>query len=656
MNAKPSQFTILFVVLALILSGCARTEPTFVEVNPLPAAVVIEQPAPTPSPSPKGALSSAANFLNWYLHYGVDQYGLPLAPFEEGGHRTCACLTPAYIARINAEVSVAPEQRGTFDPVIGGWGPVDSSRVQLFTAEGSSASVIAALEGLDWTREITIDLVHTDGSWLVDNIRGASIATPQGVTQLFYEWYLDYYRSHGDPLEQGVYKSSPYLSDTYINWVNGVQTGFDNDGFDPFLMSRAIPAGVSIMDTQVTGDQATVLVNRFLMTPQPNPLVVHLVKQDIFWKIVDVTMEEAPATPAEVVESFYEWYLEYNGSSGTEVFRNALVDGAYQGSPFLTPAFVEQVDEGLTGMQQGGFDPFVCAQVVPDQIIPDGTYLAEMYGPEYANTASVVIRTEFTGHVFTVEMVRPVQGEDWQIDNIICGGSPAGRVRAFYTWYMGCQEESPTCRPPDQDYTSSGFVTAAFIEQVESLKAEFMAAEVSGFNPITMSQSDIPAYTLETLVETENTAEVILSNLASAQHTLRISLVREDSSWKIDDIGYYVANTPEAVTQAFFNQYILARRFPHDPSVLYNFKPEQHLLLDLQRAVETYLQTGMPDGKDPILLSDEITERIEVEEAILKDGRAVVVVACYWENEADPTTVSADLRLIDGIWKIGAVR
>jgi hypothetical protein len=545
MKNKLSTITILMVILALLLAGCTGMEETAVEINPLPGAAAVQPPEPTPTPTPAGALSAANNFLNWYMKFGVDEYGVPIAPFEQGGHRTCDCISADYQARINAEVSVAPEQRGTYDPVTNGFGMVDSISTRLFDAEGSSAVVIAALEGMDWLQEITIDLVHQDERWLVENIRSASIDTPEGVTQLFYQWYLDYYRSHGDPLADGAYKSSPYLSDSYIDWVNGVQTSFDNDGFDPFVMSRAIPSGANVMDVTQNGDQAIVLVNRFLMTPQHNPLVVHLEKQDIYWKIVDVTMEEAPATPAEVVESFYEWYRDYTGSTGSGEFRNPLVDGAYQGSPFLTENFVSQVDEALKNMQQGGFDPFVCAQVIPEQMTPDGTFLAEMYGPEFGNQASVIVRTEFTGHFFTVELVRPDPNEDWQIDNIICGNSPMGTVKGFYTWYQGCLEEGPDCRPAEQDYSTSGFVSAGFIERVETLQSEYRAADVGGFNPITMSQTNIPAYSLETLSETEENAQIILTNLAWTEHTLLIELVREDGGWKIERIGHYTPNTPE---------------------------------------------------------------------------------------------------------------
>jgi hypothetical protein len=650
----PPFFAIILVFLALILSGCSGAEETVIEINPLPRPATAARLEPTPSPVPSGALSAANNFLNWYLKYDVDENGFPLAPFEQGGHRACRCVTPEYLARIDAEVRVDTTQRGVFDPVTGGFGMVDSTSTRLFDSDGPYATVIAELEAIDWARQVTIDLVFSEERWLVDNIRGASIATPEGVTQLFYDWYLDYYRSHGDPLADGAYKSSPYLSDAYINWVNGVQISFDNDGFDPFVMSRAIPFGASIMDAQVSGDQATVWVNRFLVTPQFNPLLVHLEQQGIYWKIVDVTMEEGPASPAEVVEAFYEWYLEYSGSV-SPAGRNALVDGAYQGSPFLTIAFVENVDQTLKSMQFGGFDPFVCAQIIPEQITTDGIFVADMYGPDYENKASVVVRTEFAGHVFTVDLVRSDREQDWQIDNIVCSGTPAGIVKAFYTWYQGCLEEGPYCRPPDQDYSSSGFVTVDFVDRVETLRAELRAADVSAVNPITLSQSDIPAFGLETLSESEDRAQVLLTNLAWAEHVLSIELVNDGSALKIDNIELYVPNTPEAVTRAIIGQYSAVRRSPQDPYALYVYDPDQHLTLEFGQKVEAYLRAGMPAGEDPLLLSDRIPYHVEIQSIEAGETQAEIIAILH-DTGDEPFYLTVELVVVEGMWKISGVR
>jgi hypothetical protein len=69
--------------------------------------------------------------------------------------------------------------------------------------------------------------------------------------------------------------------------------------------------------------------------------------------------------PAAVVQDFYDWYLGYIGNRSGGTFRNPLVDAAYQNSGFLSPGFIAEVDETLASFQQGGFDPFLLAQDIP---------------------------------------------------------------------------------------------------------------------------------------------------------------------------------------------------------------------------------------------------------------------------------------------------
>ena len=68
-------------------------------------------------------------------------------------------------------------------------------------------------------------------------------------------------------------------------------------------------------------------------------------------------------TPAEVAESFYEWYLDYLGDPSTGSFRNKMTEGAYRTSGYLSQAFVAELDamvaEGLF------FDPVLLAQDIP---------------------------------------------------------------------------------------------------------------------------------------------------------------------------------------------------------------------------------------------------------------------------------------------------
>lgn len=65
----------------------------------------------------------------------------------------------------------------------------------------------------------------------------------------------------------------------------------------------------------------------------------------------------------EVVEGFYRWYLDYVSNTG-----NPLVDQAYHQNDMLSQAMVQRVDEIIASFDQGGYDPFLCAQDVPESI------------------------------------------------------------------------------------------------------------------------------------------------------------------------------------------------------------------------------------------------------------------------------------------------
>jgi hypothetical protein len=111
-------------------------------------------------------------------------------------------------------------------------------------------------------------------------------------------------------------------------------------------------------------------------------------------------------TPAEVVNRFYGWYLNHAG------LANPLVDKAYRTSADLTPDLIAQVDQIVAGPSGAGFDPFLCAQDVPE------TYRvgqAEMAG----ESARVFVGTSLQDHSFSVGLSRT--GGRWRITAVQCG-------------------------------------------------------------------------------------------------------------------------------------------------------------------------------------------------------------------------------------------
>jgi hypothetical protein len=117
--------------------------------------------------------------------------------------------------------------------------------------------------------------------------------------------------------------------------------------------------------------------------------------------------------PAETVAAFYAWLIAYT-TGGAEGPRNPLVDGAYRDTGYVSAEMAQRVRAASDG--QGGFDPFLCAQDVPAEVLP-------VEVRESGDDAAVDARTSFEGHRFTVALRR--HGTGWQIVNVICNAGEA---------------------------------------------------------------------------------------------------------------------------------------------------------------------------------------------------------------------------------------
>jgi hypothetical protein len=110
-------------------------------------------------------------------------------------------------------------------------------------------------------------------------------------------------------------------------------------------------------------------------------------------------------TPEEVVESYYNWLMQYPG--------NPTAEHAYRESPFLTPEFILSIDETVSGFRLGGADPFLCAQDIPDKVF---VQQADVVG----DRAVVRVNSSFEGHSFLVDLVQ--EDGEWKISRVRCRG------------------------------------------------------------------------------------------------------------------------------------------------------------------------------------------------------------------------------------------
>lgn len=119
---------------------------------------------------------------------------------------------------------------------------------------------------------------------------------------------------------------------------------------------------------------------------------------------------QAQLSPLETVDAFYTWYVDYV-QPGSDQMRNPLADRAYRESPYLTESMIKSVDALLESFEKemgGGYDPFLMAQDIPQEIEVQPTAQADM----------VIVRMRFGEIWYELKVSLKEQGGRWLIDEI----------------------------------------------------------------------------------------------------------------------------------------------------------------------------------------------------------------------------------------------
>jgi len=418
MNAK--QFTLCIasavITLSVVLAGC----------SPAPASSATFE---TSAAAPEEVVE---RFYDWYV-------GEPGSKLADAAYRSSERLAAEFVQQVD-EI-IASFDKGGYDPFLCAQDVPGSFTVGEAVVSGEEATVVVHEvwnPGTEYesVHDVEVTLRKVDGAWKIAGIAcaapEAAAMAPEEVVRGFYDWYLGYIGDPAaeemrNPLVDGAYRSSEYLTEGFVQRVDEIIASFDKGGYDPFLCAQDIPRSFTVDVAEVFGDEASVVVHQ-LWNPgteyeSARDVKVALRTVDGAWKIADVTcaMPESasptpegpmPVTPEGAVEGFYGWYLWYAQNAG-----NPLVDGAYRSSEYLTEAFMQQVDELIASFDKGGYDPFLCAQDVPESFT-----LGEVVGSE--DQASVVVQTSFESHAFTVELSE-VDGW-WAISDVVCAEPGAG--------------------------------------------------------------------------------------------------------------------------------------------------------------------------------------------------------------------------------------
>jgi hypothetical protein len=120
---------------------------------------------------------------------------------------------------------------------------------------------------------------------------------PHGVVEMFYEWYMGYARSTGNPLVDGAYRGSPYLDAALVQAVDETLASAERALYDPFLCAQDIPAELRYapISPGAGAETASVSVqgvwNPATEYEQVSEWQVALRRVDEAWKIVDITCQ-----------------------------------------------------------------------------------------------------------------------------------------------------------------------------------------------------------------------------------------------------------------------------------------------------------------------------------------------------------------------------
>ena len=201
-----------------------------------------EIPVMNPPVEPETAVSVVRAFYEWYLGYlgdpATDNFRNPLV--DRAYHDT-PYLTGSFVQHIDELLDYFDSEYGGagYDPFLCAQAiPTFIKPDVSFERNGMTAVVVRSSFP---NQMFTVDLLPEGESWRISNITCAH--DPAGTAKTFYTWYLGYIgdRSTGDfhnPLMDKAYRDHPLLTDSFEQSVDEALAGFENGGFDPFLLAH----------------------------------------------------------------------------------------------------------------------------------------------------------------------------------------------------------------------------------------------------------------------------------------------------------------------------------------------------------------------------------------------------------------------------------
>ncbi len=230
--------------------------------------------------------------------------------------------------------------------------------------------------------------------------------------------------------------------------------------------------------------------------------------------------------------------------------------------------------------------------------------------------------------------------------------APAQVVTAFYDWYLGRANGQGASQNPlaSGAYRDSEYLTAAFVAEVDETVTGF---DKGGYDPFLMAQDVPQSVTVgEAVVKGDEAWVPVTTDFEG--HGLTVALEHLDGRWQIAGI----ALAPETVVRSFYGWYlgyIGHGEEMRNPLVDGAYRDCGYLSPAFEGQIEATLASFDKGGFDPILLAQDVPERVEVGAAVLLGDRANVRVQLFWGNNSTPSERTVNLVLAGGSWQIDGV-
>ncbi len=381
--------------------------------------------AVTPATAQDDPADVVTSFYNWYIDYTgydetIEEFRNPLV---DGSYKEREELSANLIDRV---VTIRETEGGYhYDPFICAQDVPESFEIEMIDhlTEYDAAALVSTY--FAWNPQpyrFVVALAEVDGAWQIENVICQESITPRGVTQSFYNWYLNQLRQgEGAPRHSEMESGYPFLTGDLNARIAEAWEQREPGFGDPVLCAQDVPISTAVNEVQVGQDEATMLVREYFAgNPDPKTLTVTLVKAGEQWQIDNIACAVAPETVAELLYNEFLRYMRYDMDRGID--RTPIADWApYPWAQYMGQDVLDELLATYRSDEAVPADPFLCAQDLPAWVSAervttdaDASATLQIMGAYAAGPDSYT-----TYALATVEMTVAPNG-DWQLMALTC--------------------------------------------------------------------------------------------------------------------------------------------------------------------------------------------------------------------------------------------